>query len=143
MSAPLLAVVDLDTAADLGARELETVVDVELRPPLPIARTARLVTHRFLPGRHAVADVAGALAAMSVRQAGPSVRLRLRHGLGTVLVEVEDHSVEFPPLRCEGDPVATALIDDVARLSAAWGYRRLPRGRQIWARVERSADPVA
>ena len=82
--------------------------------------------------------VAGAIVLHSVRQAGSPLCLSLLPTEDTVLIEVEDACTAFPTVstgcdRCRGREGLG--LDLVHRVAQAFGFTRLPDGRQVWARV--------
>ena len=89
-----------------------------------------------------VAVVAGALVLISVRQARSPLTLRLSLDRAAMMIEVEDRCADFPPLPATGGRVEEMGLEHLHRLADAWGYVRLPVGRQLWARVGWAAGDV-
>lgn len=86
--------------------------------------------------------VAGALVAGSVQQARSPLTLRLILLDEAALIEVEDSCTDFPSLQAgRSSAPARHFVEQAMRTSSAWGYRRLPAGRQLWARVDAFPPP--
>ena len=131
---------------------LRTVLDVRLRATKGSTAIARRLVHVGLERRPVVGDprghrdarrpveqiahIAAALVAISLKQSRSPLTLRLLVGAGVTLLELEDACTDFPPLCSHRDVTEAELVDPVVRPSTAWGYRRLPHGRQLLARID-------
>ena len=111
------------------ARARELVADVLRAWQLPEERLAEVVL------------LASELVTNALLHGQPPVELRLRHGVGEVVLEVEDHATYLPRrLRPTLEDEHGRGLQIVAALSRQWGTRPTAHGKVVWCVLTTASD---